>query len=233
MVTINKITTTIINPKRIETSHKILGKLSTVHKPDKYNPEWIRTELKNQFGKTLGFELLCFNKDSKKGTGAVIEIEKEYRQKGFKFGEILRLSSIIGIMENNISEFEIHSKPTAIYFHSKYKFEPAITQFEERDKTLLAIITNSKKGYEDFKKEAEKLLEKAYLDKNDETQRRLCVDTNSLTKKYIQKILETKSEYKNHPFLHGIRMILTKDEIIKNKSFFNNLFIKHNINYKI
>ena len=227
----------IIKPKNkiptIETFNKKLGRLITTHSSDSYNPQWVKTEIKNSFGKTLGYEMFSLNSNSHKGCGATMEVEKEYRQKGFKIGEVLRLSSIIGIMENEISEFEIYSIPHAIYFHSKYKFEPAITRFEERDNTLLAIITNSKKGYEDFKEEAETLLEEASRDKNSENQRKLCEDTNSLVKKYIQKVLETEDGYKNHPFQQGIRMILTKDEIIKNKDFFNSLFIKHGINYKI
>lgn len=232
MVTVKKINTPIINTRSIEASNKILGKLTTIHKTDKYNPQWIRTELKNQFGKTMGFELLTFNKEEKKGTGAVIEVEKEYRQKGFKFGEILRLSSIIEILENQIDEFEIHSKPSAIFFHSKYKFEPAINRFDERDSALLSIIENSKEGFEEIKEEAEGLLEVSYRKKDPETQRQLCKDTNALLKKYIEKIQKTEY-YKNFPFKCGMRMILTRNEILKNREFFNSLFINHRINYRI
>ena len=140
----------------------------------------------------------------------------------------------MGIMENGISEFEIHSKNSAIYFHSKYKFEPAITNFEERNSALLSIIRNSKKeGYEELKEEAEEILEIAYRDTSSETQRRLCKETNSLAKRYIQKVLETKDEYKNHPFDNGMRMILRRREIVENKDFFNNLYAKHRIDYKI
>ena len=225
------------NPKikmpEIKFDNKIFGELTTAHSTDNYNPRWITTEIKNKFNKRLGYEILSFDKETKKGLGATLKVEKEYRQTNNRFGEILRLSSIMGILENGISEFEIHSKPTAIYFHSKYKFEPAIIQFEERDNALLAIIANSKEGYESFKEEAETLLEETYRNKIDEKQRALCKETNSLIKKYIQKALETKDEYKKHPFQHGIRMILTREKIIQNKDFFNSLFAKHGIDYKI
>ena len=36
-----------------------------------------------------------------------------------------------------------------------------------------------------------------------------------------------------YPFDYGFNMKLTKENVIKNMDFFNNLFKKHGINYKI
>ena len=229
----------IIKPKNkiptIETFNKKLGRLITTHSLDSYNPQWVKTEIKNSLGKTLGYEMYSLNSNSHKGCGATMEVEKEYRQRGLKIGEVLRLSSIIGIMENEISEFEIYSKPSAIYFHSKYKFEPAITEFQQRDDALESIIRNSKSGYEYYKNEAKKIQEKICFNTDNEMQRKLCADTSALVSEYIQKVLETgtETEYLNHTFNTGLRMVLKRDEIIKNKDFFNDLFLKHGINYKI
>ncbi len=217
----------------IRVYNRNFGELVTTHSTDRFSPQWITTELRSRLNKKLGYEILSLDKNRKKGLGASLEVEKEYRQKNNRFGEILRLSSIIGILENDISEFEIHSKPGAIYFHSKYKFEPQITEFQQRDDALQSIINNSKIGFDYYKKEAENLQEKICFYTDDETQRRLCIDTSALVGDYIQKVSETEKEYLNHPFSTGLRMILKKDKIIENKEFFNDLFAKHVINYKI
>ena len=217
---------------KIKTFNKNLGELVTTHTRDSYSAQWIKTEVKNMYNKSLGHEMYSFNSDSQTGTGATMLVEREYRQKGFKIGEILRLSSIMGIIENDISEFEIYSKPTSIFFHSKYKFEPAITSFEERNAALLTIINNAKEGFEEFRTEAEELLEESYRKNTPEIQRNLCKETNLLLEKYIEKIIKTDN-YKNFPFRSGIRMVLTREKIIQNKDFFNSLFAKHGIDYKI
>ena len=114
-------------------------------------------------------------------------------------------------------------------------FEPAITNFTERDLALQSVIKNSE-GKEDFKEfgeEAIELLKKANTNKDAQNQRNLCVQTNILVKKYITKVLEKKDEYKKHPFLTGITMKLTDNNIFTSRNFFNNLFNKHGIDYQI
>lgn len=224
------------NIPKIKIQNKILGTLSTIHKRDPYNPNYITTELRNSYNKIVGKEVFYFDEKSENSAGLSIEVHPEYRQKGFNFGEVLRLSSIMMILENKIKNFEIFSKHTAIYFHSKYKFEPAIVQFKERNSALESIIKNCKdnKDYQEFYSEAKDLLEKANQQNSDaEAQRRLCKDTNKLLKRYISKVFQKKDEYKKHPFTSGITMKLTLDNINTHKSFFNDLFEKHSIDYKI
>ncbi len=189
--------------------------------------------LKNNVNKILGKELLFLENNSPNAAGLYIETTPEYRQKGVGIGEMLRLSSIILILKNRIQEFEIFSKPEAIYFHNKYKFTPAIKNFLERDYALKSIIKNCAKKNPDFKTEAEILLKKGLNNKNPEVQRNLCIQTNELLKKYLETISQIKNEYKAHPFDFGMRMILHTEDIFKNQDFFNNLFKKHKIDYQI
>ena len=96
---VNNIVQTI---PQIKTVNKYLGEICTVSERNLFAPQNITTTLKNRLGKTLGSEE--FNMDTKTGKaiGKMIVVEPEYRQKNFRFGEILRLSSIIMILENKI-----------------------------------------------------------------------------------------------------------------------------------
>ena len=220
----------------LKAMNKIFGELNTVSRVSVFNPNEITTELKNKLGKVLGRETFYLEDSSKKSTGCLISVEPEYRKKGYGLGEILRLSSIIMMLENCVKNFEIYSKNSAIFFHALYKFEPNISQFKERDEVLESVITNCKNNgskYDQIREEAEALLEEAHEDKTPERQRELCVHTNALLSRYINKILETKNEYLSHPFKTGIFMKLTDKSIKENKEFFNDLLEKHQIDYRI
>ena len=223
------------NIPKIRINNPILGEIQTKHVKDSFNPSYITTELRNNVGQLLGKELFSLEEGNPKSMGLTMEVEQEYREKGFKFGEILRLSSIMMMVQNKIKEFEIYSKHSAIYFHSRYMFEPAITNFQERDSALQSIVKNceGKEEYKEFQREAEEILENSFTHKDAKIQRNLCIKANMLLKKYIAKVLEKKSEYREHPFSTGITMKLTNDSIFTNKKYLNDLFKKHKIDYEI
>jgi len=192
------------------------------------------TTLSNRCGKIFGKEIFSID-DNNTMFGFDIIVGPEYRNKNFKFGELLRLSSIIEIIENNAKNFGIYSKDTAVYFHSKYKFEPSITAFLYRDSALQAIIKKKNiAGYEDLVQKAEEIYLQCQSDPVPELGRKLCKDTNKLTKEYISRVLSKgKDEYKSHPFDFGMDMALPRSSILDNKEFFNTLFAKHGIDYEI
>ena len=218
---------------KIKFINRNLGEVYTETIINKDFPNRMITFLKDKYDRTLGLEEINLEQGLSTSAGLTIEAMQEFRNKGLGIGEMLRLTSIIAILENKIKEFFIYSKNTAIYFHSKYKFQPAIDTFSHRDFILENIIKNCKNKYENIKEDAQILLERAREEKKPESQRELCKETNELLKKYFNKIKENKDEQKSHPFDIGFRMVLTEDEIIKNKDFFNNLFKKYNVNYKI
>ncbi len=221
------------NVPQLKVFNKYLGELTTVSKRSDTKPQDVITELRNRLGKVLGSEHFTLTEGYPESIGFLISVEPEYRKKNFRFGEILRLSSIMMILENKIKEFKIISKNTAIFFHSKYKFEPSIKSFETRDKALESVIENCKKGYEDIKHEAERLQEECRHKQDAKEQRELCIKTNLLLKKYFQRVLDLKDNTDSHPFKTAIDMVLTDKAIIENKDFFNNLFKKHSIDYRI
>ncbi len=192
-------------------------------------------EVKNPFGKELGHELLSMEKDKTRNiVGFDMRVADEYRRKSFRIGELLRLASIMEMLENKASHIKICSKDTAVYFHGKYKFEPAITSFDERNKVLQSIIDDESVNFQDLNQKAENLLHEALTTTdNPPNQRDLCVRTNELAKEYIERaLLEDKPE-KKHPFKYGLYMILKSDTVKQFKDFFNKMFEKQGIDYKI
>lgn len=211
----------------------ILGqlKLSTSPLEEYYNKFII--EIKNKQNKLLGREIFSMDNETGNIFGFSIEVEKEYRQKSYRFGEILRLASIIEMLENKLSTFDIYSKDTAILFHSKYKFQPHFQTFAERDYALQAIVKNTFNLPKEFIKQALSIIEKIQQFPQGEIQRNLREESCELTKKYIQQILLSQNKPKNNLFDYGMNMQLTVEDLKNNSNFFNQLFEKHNIEYKI
>ena len=84
---------------------------------------------------------------------------------------------------------------------------------------------------EKFIQSARQLLEKIKQHQEPEIQRGAIKEANEITKGYIEKALETKHGSEIYPFSYGMGMELTKENIIKNKDFYNNLFAQHGIDY--
>lgn len=201
-----------------------------------HGEENLMIEVKNRLGKLLGHELMSLEKDkNKKIFGFIMEVEEDYRRKkSFRIGELLRLASIMEMVENKSPHIRIYSKETAVYFHTKYKFEPNITAFTERDLALQTIMKDQTPQFKDLSEKAEILFDEA-IDTigNGERQRDLCKKTNVLLKEYLERAVKDKQPDKNHPFFYGFDMILKKETIEKYKEFFNKLFEQQGIDYKI
>ncbi len=213
--------------------NKALGELSLNTSRYEDITERYVTKLSDKNNKILGYEIFSFEDFDKNLFGYSIRVNPELRQKGLHLGELLRLSSIIELFENKMQKLKIYSKDTAIYFHSKYKFQPDITSFKDRDEALKSIINNPAKGMENFIQSAKKLLEKLQQNKEPEFRRNTIKETNQIAKEYIEKVLTSKDGDKIYPFNYGMGMELSKDTIIKNKDFYNNLFKNHGIDYEI
>lgn len=218
-------------------NHEKLGNLDvSIRKYEDGFSNWI-IEVKNALDQRLGKEVLYFEKDTKNLTGLNIIVEPEYRHsrfKNYKLGELLRLSSLMEMIQNKSSHIKIYSKGSAVYFHSKYGFEPDITIFADRNRSLESIIANSDNNTYDFVEKAQDIMAKVRFYKDDApVQRELCRQTNSLLKEYIQEVLKLGNSDENYPFNIGMNMILRKDTIEKNRSFYNKLFEKQGIDFTI
>lgn len=206
--------------------------VNTVENKDGYNR--FRLEIKNSCGKPLAHEIVGIDKTTNIMTGYDILVEPEYRNRKYRFGELLRLLSVMLMRENNCPAIKITSKDTAVYFHGKYKFAPDNKRFDDRDKMLETIAQDKAAGFDDLSKKAENL-QSAVKNSKDDSQklRDLCVETNKLAKEYIERALQDDFPEKNHAFKTGMYMVLTKEAVEDNKDFFNNLYKKHGIDYTV
>ena len=200
---------------------KLLGNLKL--ETDQYYDvsERYVTKLKDETNNVLGYEIFSFENFDNSMFGYSIRVNPDLRQKGLHLGELLRLSSIVEMFENQAEKLKIYSKDTAIY------------NFKDRDKALDSIVQNPKNGIEEIIDSAKKLIEKIKNSTTPEEQRAAIPQTNEIAKQYIEQVLASKEGYKTHPFDYGMGMELTKDSVLKNKDFFNELFQKHGIDYKV
>ena len=114
----------------------------------------------------------------------------------------------------------------AMMFHTKYKFEPNITNQDDAT-TMLEYIISART--EKHKNEAENIKKQFSKTKNSEE---YISETIKLLKTIIE---ETGLKYnKQNPKRYwGMSMQLTEENIKENKEFFDELLKKHGINYEI
>ncbi len=209
------------------------GELNINVKEDPYGSGYrFITELRNKIGKLLGFEHYAQFDKTDYMTGLLINVIPEYRRNNYFLGEILRLTSIIQMLENNIKTFSIKSKDSAIYFHSKYKFQPSVISFHDRDKLLETLTQETSPKFEDITSKGKELEKTIKMTNSLEKQRNLSQEANKLFSKYINRAIKEK-DFDEHKFHWFMDMALTQENVLKNKDYFNSLFTKHGIDYKI
>lgn len=219
--------------------NKVLGDLSLKTKLKSFFNEdnKILIEIKNSVDKILADEELILSSKKDPLIGLYISVKPEYRNlqnDKFRFGELLRLASIIEMLENGKNLFKIYSINTAVYFHSKYMFEPNINTVADAKKVLKSIIRNKEQELSNYSKEAQLLLNNKNDDMNYKKRKEFCILANEVVKEYIKKVQKMgKDAYKSFPFEYGMDMILTKDVLTQKRAVFNSLFAKHGIDYTI
>lgn len=221
----------------ITVENKKLGNLKLVFE----KPEDLRNrcfiKLQNSSSELLGKEIISLQDDMKYIYGYNITVEPKYRKTGIKskyrFGELLRLGSVITMLKNKYKSIRIYSLNDAVYFHSKYKFEPAIEELNEAQKTLESIIKDTTTSFSDLRKTAQILLSKKPATTDFKQKDLFFGKVNALVKQYIERVLKEGNNGSGHTFDKGFDMILTQDTAYKESKFFNKLFKKHGIDYKI
>lgn len=193
--------------------------ISTNHS---FNKDTYETNIINN-GIKLAKETFNINKKLKTLYGKFISTQEHYRNKNL--GEILRLSSIITMLENNLEKIKISSFLETIPFHAKYKFKPDVKNPYEA-LCIIRHIANSKN--KELTREAATVLKK----QDNISAHEICNLAENLLKRFTKDITPRKVA-RNRIHVNIVDMTLTKDDVIKNKDFFNSLFKKHNIEYKI
>ena len=146
-------------------------------------------------------------------------------------GSVMRLGDIIMTLENKIPKIQLFSIGQAVYFHSKFKFEPAITDFMEIKSYIGGDIANKlyDKRFSKFTAKALKWLDSDNIPKIEKIKQ-----GNKLVYEYIAAVNKYKLNRDEDFILSpGFDMELKREDVIKNKDFFNKLFKKSGIDYQI
>ncbi len=162
------------------------------------------------------YGIYMFSKDRYKGTGSVFHLAK-----------------IIEMLENECSEIDINSLNSAIIFHAKNGFRGNLHDQIEAHYALTTIVNSFflDDKFIDISADAAELMAKQdySLDKVNKIFTEFLEIAVKLPKDVTDKIYFRDTA--DQTLLYGMK--LTKDDVIKNKDFYNNLFEKHKIDYKI
>ncbi|MBQ8168051.1 hypothetical protein IJZ97_01380 [bacterium] len=211
-----------------EVEHPSLNTLNvSSHKLKKTHNDEFVSSVVNSANRILATEKILINKSKHELYGCSIKTNERYRYNSL--GEILRLSGIITMFENKANKMRICSIGDAAVFHAKYKFEPDISTPLDAEFMLYRIADSKSKKYS---QKAHEILNEYDFDKCDDEQ--LQNSANSLVKELLDDIVYNKYDYDRKDLKHwSLDMVLTKENVLNNKEFFNNLYKKHGIEYEI
>lgn len=163
--------------------------------------------------------------------GSNIEVINIFREKNLRLGELTRLMSVAQMNENKSPHLRIFSKDTAVYFHTKYKFKPDMSEFDTVEKVLTSISHDKEPVLNDFSKAAMKFKDELWT--TDSYCDEWLNSVNEMVGAYLNRVVELKLPKEEHKIDAYIHMVLTREDLLKNKDFFNELYKNHCIDYKI
>lgn len=184
----------------------------------------------NDSGRLLGTSTSNNLKDkSVLYNNTIQNLHKDWNFQGI--GSTMRLSQIIVLLENpKFNKISLFSMGNAVYFHSKFKFKPAITDYSELTGKLEDILVHSNDArFSQNIQEAKQFLELNKFEKKYKLK-----EGNAILDRYLQKVV-ANNLHKNPKFriYSGFDMELSKKNILANKDFYNSLFNKYGIDYQI
>ncbi len=229
------------NPIRFE-KYKIHTKLGenllTFNYPDDVGPFNYLIAVENPAGFDYGTELLHFNMFDRYIYSKNVQVGEAYQDSGFRIGEILKLTSIMMMVKNNLEKIKLYAPNPFVLFHAKYKFEPDIKTLKESSNALKSVMNSKEANMKPLQEKARELFEAAFKNKpasNKDDNSGLFKETNSLISDFIQQIFKNdrKITPARQPFTEGFDLILTNERVTENKEFFNKLYREHDIDFQI
>ena len=132
--------------------------------------------------------------------------------------------------ENGLKEIRLTSLPTALSFHLKYGFKPYCINDNFRMRNILKEISSDSKSAGLLNKIAAKLLEdinnNGFISKT-----RNCY--NEISDLIIKYAFMNKERWGTVPLKTHIPLVLTEQTVKANSVHFNNLYKKHELDYRI
>lgn len=234
---------------------KIISKLNAIDKMG--NPIELKTHFGTEYSRTPCFTTEIFTKDSTDAVGYntfsiskenlvlngnSMQVNKEL-QKKYGYGEVLRLASIIDLLENSLDKISIYALTEAIPFHHKYKFKPNIPlRKDEIEELLIKISRQRNEKLQPHSQTAKKILnELIYCNfgMSNSKYANLTEKINLLVSNYLKATEKNNLNWESSISMSGVSfrtdidMDLDRNSIYENKDFFNEKFLAHGIDYKI
>lgn len=156
----------------------------------------------------------------------------EEKRRGY--GAVIKLATVIEVIENNLNKIDLFALREAIPFHRANGFSPKIESLKDIDVLLHNISKNNLSEFSTCKKEAIDILDDIRMGMGLNSFKELRDRINLLVKKYVDISLNNKINWNAHANIHAdIDMVLTKEEIMRSKDTYNAAFANHGIDYRI
>lgn len=243
VISFKNIPTKKINGIKINADYKIPAKDNSeqdifVNTAKEKNKERFCTNLKTNTNINIAENHFKIDSQNKLLDDITMKVkESADRNKGY--GAIMHLNNIIELLENDLEQIKLYSLNEAVLFHAKYKFQPEITNYENIRDIMFCISKKNCKKFPELKEVTQKagnyFDEMFYSFINCYNKDNLKY-ANDIVQEYFDIINSKKldAKEKEHYALNTcIDMVLTKEQILRNKDYFNQLFKKYNIDYKI
>lgn len=205
------------------------GYIKTTTSKEKNNKDTLKINIAitDKKKSPLGHYEYTINKSTATINHGYIETHLPQRRNGL--GEILRLSSIIEFKENGIKTLDVEAYPNAIPFHLKCRLKPNLTTSYETLK-ILNNIKNNRNVQPYFRQVAQQLAQKIESKNTVSFDKETKQVVNKFIESFVKQHLHNWEDAKFRPFLP---MVLTESRLKQFACFYNKLFKKHGINYKI
>ena len=147
-------------------------------------------------------------------------------------GTALHLTQIITMLENGVEKTKLYSLGRAINFHAKLGYKSDIQSVSDIKTFLADEIALNHYNDENFSPVIDKL--NKWFRNSFASDAKKISDGNQIIDEFIQTINDKKLQYyDDYNILTSIKMSLKREDVIKNKEFYNNLFNKYGIDYQI
>ncbi len=215
----------------LKLEHNRLGQISANVRKVEGKDLRFKSEIFNSTRELIGYdEFSMINMLYGSMSDLYIESRKDLQDKDIGIGKLLRLISVMEMLKNKINVMKLYSVNTAIYFHSKFGFEPKINNAKERDAALFSIAEHP--AFKDLHSKAEQYTQDIASENSNPAEMRPKV--NFLVKEFIDRVLKLgKGEYNNFPFEWGMDMQLSNKKIGEMQEFYNQAYKDCGIDYKV
>ena len=151
----------------------------------------------------------------------------EEDKRGLGLGAGLHLLNIVEMMENpDIKEINLMSTANAMPFHMKFGFYPCGDYYRELKSNIEIISLEDDLQLKCYADAAKRLL---LSRKREEDKTKMA---NRLLFEFTRAALSMHKDMEGYYTLF-MPMVLTKENVLRNSNFYNNLFKKYDIDYKI